>query len=91
MGAAAILSDLLILGPHPLFDTCRKLRGLDAEHFTRWADKVSSIVYSNNRQFSRLIKGTFKSFEERIAANPDCVDELIALCEKVEAFLNTYR
>ncbi len=91
MGAAAILSDLLILGPHPLFDTCRKLRGLDAEHFTSWADKISTAIYSSERQFSRLIRGTFKSFEERIAANPDCVGELIDLCEKVEEFLNKYR
>jgi hypothetical protein len=91
MGAAAIISDLLILGPHPLFDTCRKLRGLEPEYFIRWADRVSTSIYSDGSQFKRLIRGTIISFEERIADDPSIIGTLTELCEKLEEFLKGYR
>src|SRR5579872_5931747 len=92
MGAAAILSDWLQLGfEHPMFETCYKMRGLTPACFTRWANRVSDAVYPAGDKLRPLIEGTFKCFKQRLTLKPECRDELIALCEQVDQFLNRFR
>jgi hypothetical protein len=88
MQAAVILSDLLWIGPHPLLDTCCKLRGLSQKHFISWAEKISTV---DDRKYFKMAKKTCKSFETRIKADSYCLKKLIPLYEAVEIFLKKYR
>jgi hypothetical protein len=88
MGAALILSDLLPLGPHPILETCSKLRGLHPKCFIHWAGEISK---ANDDEYIKLAGKTFKSFKKRVRADSSCLEELDVLCQKVELFLNKYR